>query len=636
METTKEFIKKYIQNMEQISVLSLPNFESDVNVDDYTKILHENFVRIGKLASENREILDTYVFPILNAKELTRENKEILREAFVALVDGYTMENVDISLAVLISDKLLEDALNHCEDTEQLIQALDDNILANYNMMNVAKRTSAYSSFCKKVREKAFRSSRMLLSYLEPDQFVQLRSDTAIDSVLVNARYISALYENLRGDSAFNRENYEILCKAYDISESPFYRERVPEYDWNYYKLRTCEYFGMTLELHNQRGFEQKYCKTAKEYCDILKELWNKNPEENREIISEGELCLLSCRADYLSGNLSVQEYKDILSTLYNKRNSRSFSMNDIFMNVLLPVEYIRLLANRSLSEKEKNILDEFYHNATNYVLQLPNQDTLNFLLEYFCALLSSYIEVPGGMSFEELGLSCLAAFHPPTFVHTMMVGKIAACLCGHLLRLHPEVFAGVAGYDGKEELTEEKRYEIIQFTYQGALCHDFGKLFIMDIIAIYGRKIMDDEFEMIKCHSDLGSDLLLRCESTRRYANIARGHHKWYDNSKGYPEEFRTDSVAEKVVIDLVTVADCLDAATDTVGRSYSRGKTLADMKDELTRDAGTRYTPFITELMEDETVLADLEFILSQYREKMYRDTYVRLQKVSEREKR
>jgi len=38
----------------------------------------------------------------------------------------------------------------------------------------------------------------------------------------------------------------------------------------------------------------------------------------------------------------------------------------------------------------------------------------------------------------------------------------------------------------------------------------------------------------------------------------------------------------------------------------------------------------------MEDEKVLADLEFILSQYREKMYRDTYVRLQKVSEREKR
>ena len=128
----------------------------------------------------------------------------------------------------------------------------------------------------------------------------------------------------------------------------------------------------------------------------------------------------------------------------------------------------------------------------------------------------------------------------------------------------------------------------------------------------------------------------MLRCESTRKYADIARGHHKWYDNSRGYPEAFQTDSVAEKVVIDLVTVADCLDAATDTVGRSYSRGKTLKDMKEEFSRDAGTRYTPFVTELMADEKVLADLEFILSQYREKMYRDTYVRLQKVSEREKR
>lgn len=636
MKETKEYIKKYIQNMERIGVLSSPNFESDVNVDDYTKILHENFVTIGQLASENREILDTYVFPILNGKELTCENKEVLQEAFSALVDGYTMENVDISLAVLISDKLLEDALKHSEDTELLIQALDDNILANYNMMNVTKRTGNYSTLCQRIREKAFRSARMLLTYLEPDKFEQLSSDTAIDSVLVNARYISALYENLRGDFATNRENYEILCRAYDISETPFYRERVPDYDWNYYKLRTCEYFGMTLELHNQRGFEQKYCKIAKEYCDKLKELWNKNPEENKEVISEDELCLLSGRADYLSGNLSMEEYKYILSKLYTKRNSRSFSMDGIFTNVLLPVEYIRLLANRRLSEKEKNTLEELYHNATNYVLQLPNQDTLNFLLEYFCALLSSYLEIPGGMSFSELGLSCLAAFHPPTFVHTMMVGKIAACLCGHLLRLHPEAFAGVAGYDGTGPLTEEKRYEIIQFTYQGALCHDFGKFFIMDIISIYGRKIMDDEFEMIKCHSDLGSDLLLRCESTRKYANIARGHHKWYDDSRGYPQEFRTDSVAEKVVIDLVTVADCLDAATDTVGRSYSRGKTLEEMKGEFYQGAGTRYTPFITELMEDEKVLEDLEFILSQYREKMYRDTYVRLQKVSEREKR
>lgn len=81
-----------------------------------------------------------------------------------------------------------------------------------------------------------------------------------------------------------------------------------------------------------------------------------------------------------------------------------------------------------------------------------------------------------------------------------------------------------------------------------------------------------------------------------------------------------------------MVAVADCIDAATDTVGRSYNRGKTLDDMKAELTEGAGTRYTPYIVELLEDEKVCRDITYILTQYREKLYRNTYMRLQQVTE----
>lgn len=637
MKDTKEFIGKYIRNTEQISILSSPKFAAGRKILDYTKELQDNFVMIGKLAAENREILDTYLFPMLKKEQLDENDREILRDAFAALLNGYTMENVDIPLATMISDRLLEDALMYPDAVEEmLIPALDDNVLANYNLMNMAKRTSAYSSVCARVREKAFTSGRMLLTYLEPEKFVLLKSETAMDSVLTNGRYISALYENLCGNAAVNQENMDILLRADAIADNSFYREQTPFFDWNYYKLRTCEYFGMVLEQHNRRGFDQEQCRIVKEHCDKLKALWKENPEENGEAVTEAEVMLLSSRADYLSGNLSVEEYKFLLSELYQKRNSRGFTIADVFINVLLPVEYMRLLDNRKLSEEEKSTLEEIYHNATNYVFQMPNQASFNFLLEYFCALLGCFIEIPGGMLFRELGLSCLAAFHPPTYVHTMMVGKITSCLCGHLLRLHPEAFDGIAGYDGREPLTEEKRYEIIEFAYKGALCHDFGKLYVMDIISVYGRKILDDEFDMIKCHADLGADLLLRCESTKRYANIARGHHKWYDNSKGYPTKFSTEALPEKILVDLVTVADCIDAATDTVGRSYSKGKSLTDMKRELSEGAGTRYTPYITELMEDTKVFTDVEFILSSYREKLYRDTYVRLQNVSEREKR
>ena len=60
MKDTKEFIGKYIRNTEHISILSSPKFATGRKIFDYTKELRDNFVMIGKLAAENREILDTY------------------------------------------------------------------------------------------------------------------------------------------------------------------------------------------------------------------------------------------------------------------------------------------------------------------------------------------------------------------------------------------------------------------------------------------------------------------------------------------------------------------------------------------------------------------------------------------------
>lgn len=631
MDKIRLNIRKYIENIEKIGVLSSPKFSFDRKIQDYIAKLRENFVEIGRLAAENREILDHYLFPVLQREKLSDTDRILLKEAFDALVNGYTMENVDIPIATMIADKLLDDALVEGDD-EALIRALDDNVLANYNLMNMSKRTQGYATVCERARENGFRAARLLLTYVQPDKFLTLQEDDSREAVLTNARYISSLYENMCGDYETNRENIEILQNAFQLAENPFYREHSPEFDWNYYQLRTCEYFGMVLEQDNSRGFDQLQCREVQKKCALLKKLWEKNPTENEKIITLAEVQLLSARAEYLSGILSKEEYKQILSGLYRQRNTDRFTINDVFINVLLPIEYIHLFDDCSISEKDKSIVEEIYHNATNYAFRLPDQLSFNFLLEYFCELLACFIEIPGGMTFQELGLNCLAAFHPPTYVHSMMVGKLTVCLCTQLLQSHPEAFRGIMGYDGRTPMTENQKYDILSFAYQSGLCHDFGKLYVMDVISVYGRKILENEFAIIKSHPRLGGMLLSRCESTRRYANIAKGHHKWYDNTKGYPEDFDTGKVPEKVIIDLVAVADCIDAATDTVGRSYNRGKTLDDMKAELTEGAGTRYTPYIVELLEDEKVCRDITYILTQYRERLYRNTYMRLQQVTE----
>ena len=143
----------------------------------------------------------------------------------------------------------------------------------------------------------------------------------------------------------------------------------------------------------------------------------------------------------------------------------------------------------------------------------------------------------------------------------------------------------------------------------------------------------MDEEFNLIKTHPRTGYELLSRFASTGRYAEVALGHHRWYDDSRGYPEDFKTAKSKSKPVIDIVLCADCLDAATDTIGRSYSRGKELSDFIKELEEGSGTHYAPYVVELFKDGSVQADLNHLLDTGRKRNYRNTYFLLRDMHER---
>ena len=101
-------------------------------------------------------------------------------------------------------------------------------------------------------------------------------------------------------------------------------------------------------------------------------------------------------------------------------------------------------------------------------------------------------------------------------------------------------------------------------------------------------------------------------------------GHHCWYDGSQGYPKNFRLEDTPESALINIVTCADCLDAATDAVGRSYNQGKDYDTFLEELKAGSGTRYAPWLVPLLEKEEVAAELRSILKISREKLYKETF------------
>lgn len=65
-----------------------------------------------------------------------------------------------------------------------------------------------------------------------------------------------------------------------------------------------------------------------------------------------------------------------------------------------------------------------------------------------------------------------------------------------------------------------------------------------------------------------MGYELLSKWDSTRPYAEAALYHHLWYDEKGGYPREYTYKGNDNAILYQILTCADCLGAATDSVGR--------------------------------------------------------------------
>jgi len=87
---------------------------------------------------------------------------------------------------------------------------------------------------------------------------------------------------------------------------------------------------------------------------------------------------------------------------------------------------------------------------------------------------------------------------------------------------------------------------------------HDIGKVGIPDSILLAPRKLTDDEFRIIKSHSQIGYDILKNSETLKFAAEIALTHHEKY-NGKGYPNGLSGEDIP--ISGRIIALADVYDA---------------------------------------------------------------------------
>ena len=216
---------------------------------------------------------------------------------------------------------------------------------------------------------------------------------------------------------------------------------------------------------------------------------------------------------------------------------------------------------------------------------------------------------------------------HVPTYAHSIVVGKIASCLTRYLAKEHPGSFIGFIGITRAEEAFTQVE-KLCDFAETSGLCHDIGKIAYVMNPYMHARILTDEELEIIKRHPEDGKTMLAREDESLYYegfTDVIMGHHKYYDNSGGYPASFDLENSKYSIMINIISVADSIDAATDSISKTYANAKSLETVCAEIKAESGSRYSPVVANALDDEEVFMRLRVILGQEREAAYYTAYL-----------
>ena len=133
---------------------------------------------------------------------------------------------------------------------------------------------------------------------------------------------------------------------------------------------------------------------------------------------------------------------------------------------------------------------------------------------------------------------------------------------------------------------------EEVDRMYRIALLHDVGKISIPDAVLNKPGRLTDEEYAVMKSHSQRGYDVLKNIDIAPELALGAGCHHERWDG-KGYPNGLKGEEIPE--VAQIIGVADTFDAMFST--RPYRKKMKLEDVVAEIKRCSGTQLSPKVVD---------------------------------------
>lgn len=169
---------------------------------------------------------------------------------------------------------------------------------------------------------------------------------------------------------------------------------------------------------------------------------------------------------------------------------------------------------------------------------------------------------------------------------------------------LHMERVARMAGILATE-LRRTGEYalmiseEFIKLLVQAVPMHDIGKVGIPDEILAKPGKLTDEEYQIMKTHTDIGRRVLSEAVDPAHpvplltlCVEIAHAHHERFDGT-GYPKRIAGEQIP--LAARITALVDAYDAITSR--RRYKQAKSHDDAVEIIRNESGKHFDPVIVE---------------------------------------
>ena len=606
-ESKQQKWERYIQNLRRVRALSRPQFPPETAPEVLLEAIQGNAVRCFDLMKENNALLGELVYT-RDAKTLSDDDIAELEEAAGGLFNYANSE--DCGVAYKIHELLLK-AARFRDNVPMIIRELYYNgITLHY--INVRDEDHDVNLLWPRIHAFFLEGANYIARYEELDKETR--------------QYVIRCVGNIRmAVSRRTKENcrryQELFETALRIIESPYYQEMDPDIPWQRY-IYAMHMDQMTELAYLRENDDPMVAERVLRSATYVYEHQSANRgEESR--LQNWRVSYFYHAALYHAGKGTARAVVEDLLEMIDQTGEQDYSPDGINRNLTGAAylfNYEAFLSAQDRAELADRIAQERAA-AHRYLDEMP----VNEYPRVASVAVRELILVQSDREKNDNRkiLESILSGHRPTYVHSTMVAHLTRVLLRRMVETDPAALIGLLGCKTAAEV-QARKPELLQTAYDCGLYHDVGKSAVIMYIDTNSRSLLEEEFCCIQSHPVIGYGLLREAGYEEYLAPAALYHHCFYNGRGGYPREVPPCPQNIKGIVDVLTVADALDAATDNIGRCYNRAKPLRTLVGELQAQSGTRYAPDVVALFRDEMFCEALAQKLDAERKKVYLQAY------------